>query len=310
MPTRSVEDRCIYVILAKLGSAYSIFVSTFYATKEALGSAYQKPSLESFCDALIREQYKLFQLGLISTVGTFNKALVVQQKYKSKNPKKQHHCHKNKQKKDHKPSQLASAPNGDKGEKYKSKKTDKHCNFYGKDGHYESKCFNKMANLEATMKKHDINIDSTCSSSSHGHALYASSFSFNATSTSSYDEWLIDYGASYHLAKDKAMFSTLNECNTKKTFVGDYRYLSVVGSRTVQVDNGHFNDVLCVPSLSCNLLSVFQITHLGEGKIVEFSPHQVVIKDLKDPQHVLATIIVDDITRLYNFDNFGSPYFP
>jgi hypothetical protein len=126
---------------------------------------------------------------------------------------------------------------------------------------------------------------------------------------SSSDEWLIDSGASYHMAKDKAIFSALNECNTKKIFVGDDRSLSVVGSGTVQVDNGHFNDVLCVPSLSCNLLSVYQITHSGEGKTVEFSPHQVVIKDLKDPKHVLATGIVDDITRLYKFDNFGSSSF-
>jgi hypothetical protein len=70
-------DRCIYVILAKLGSAYSVFVSTFYATREALGSSYQKPSLESFCDALILEQDKLLQHGLINTAGTSNKALVV-----------------------------------------------------------------------------------------------------------------------------------------------------------------------------------------------------------------------------------------
>jgi hypothetical protein len=111
------------------------------------------------------------------------------------------------------------------------------------------------------------------------------------------------------MAKDKDIFSSLNECNTKKIFVGDDRSLSVVGSGTIQVDNGHFNDVLCVPSLSCNLLSVYQITHLGEGKTIEFSPHQVVIKDLKDPKHVLATGIVDDITRLYKFDNFGSSSF-
>jgi hypothetical protein len=165
-----------------------------------------------------------------------------------------------------------------------------------------------MAVLEAAMKKHKISIDSSSSSSSssHGHALYSSGFSFNTTSTSSSYEWLIDSGASYHMAKDKDIFYALNECNTKKTFVGNDRSLSVVGSGTVQVDNGHFNDVFCVPSLSCNLLSVYQITHSGEGKIVEFSPHQVVIKDLKDPKHVLATRIAYDITKLYKFDNFGS----
>jgi hypothetical protein len=40
------DDRCIYVILANIGSAYFVFVSTFYATKEALRGAYQAPTLE------------------------------------------------------------------------------------------------------------------------------------------------------------------------------------------------------------------------------------------------------------------------
>ena len=141
-----------------------------------------------------------------------------------------------------------------------------------KDGHDESKCFKKMAALEAAMKKHNISIDPTSSSSSHGHAFSASSFSFNtpSTTTSSSDEWLINSGASYHMAKDKDIFSYLNECNTKKTFVGDDRSLSVVGSGTIHVENGHFNDVLCVPDLSCNLLSVYQITHSVKVKPSSF----------------------------------------
>jgi hypothetical protein len=83
-------------------------------------------ALENFCDALIREKDKLVQLVVISTAGTSNKALVVHQKDKPKNPKKQHPCHNNKQYKGPKPSEIASSPNGDKGEKYKSKKTDRH----------------------------------------------------------------------------------------------------------------------------------------------------------------------------------------
>jgi hypothetical protein len=108
------EDRCIYLILSKLGSAYSVFVSTFYAMQEALGEAYKKPSLENFCDALIREQDKLVQLGVISTAGTSNKALVVHQKDKPVNTKKQHPRHNNKQYKGPKPTQTTSALNGDK----------------------------------------------------------------------------------------------------------------------------------------------------------------------------------------------------
>jgi hypothetical protein len=162
-----------------------------------------------------------------------------------------------------------------------------------------------METLEVAMKKHNINIDSNSYSSSHGHALSASGFSFNTTS----NEWLIDSGAYYHMANNRDIFSTLNECNTKKIFVGDNISLSVEGYGTVQVENGHFNDVLCVPSLSCNLHSVYQITHSGEGKTIECSPHQVVIKDLKDPKNVLSIGIANDITRLYKFDNFGSSSF-
>jgi hypothetical protein len=129
------------------------------------------------------------QIGLISTTGTSNKALVVQQKYKSKNPKKQHPHHNNKQNKGPKFSQSTSAANGDKGAKSKNKNTDKHCKFCGKEGHVESKHFKKMESLEVAMKKHNISIDSYSSNASyHGHALFYSSFSFNATSSSSFDE--------------------------------------------------------------------------------------------------------------------------
>jgi hypothetical protein len=89
-----------------------------------------------------------------------------------------------------------------------------------------------------------------------------------------------------------------------------YRYLSVVGFGIVQIDNGHCNDVLCVPSISCNLILVYQITHSDEGNIIEFSPHQFVIGDLKDHKHVLTTGIIDDINKLYKFDNFESSAFP
>ena len=56
------EQRCIYLILSMLGNAYSMFVSTFYAMRESLGKAYEKPTLESFCASLIREDDKLGSL--------------------------------------------------------------------------------------------------------------------------------------------------------------------------------------------------------------------------------------------------------
>jgi hypothetical protein len=129
-----------------------------------------------------------------------------------------------------------------------------------------------MEALEETMKKHNIDIDSSSSSSSSRHALSASSFSFNSTSTSSDDEWLIDYGASYHIANDKAIFFALNECKTKKIFVGDDIHINVVGYKTIQVYNSHF-------SMMYNVFQVFPptfyqyIRSLIQVKVKSYSFH-------------------------------------
>jgi hypothetical protein len=82
--------------------------------QEALGTTYKKPSIENFCDALIREKYKLVQFEVINTASTSNKALVIHQKDKPKNPKKKHPGHNNKQYKGPKPTQTTSTPNSDK----------------------------------------------------------------------------------------------------------------------------------------------------------------------------------------------------
>ena len=81
--------------------------------------------------------------------------------------------------------------------------------------HDESKYFEKMATLEVAMKKHHISLDSFSESNSHGHALCASGYSYTTSSSSASNEWLIDYGASYHMAKDQAIFSTMHEFNTE-----------------------------------------------------------------------------------------------
>jgi hypothetical protein len=112
------EESCIYLILSKLGSAYYVFVFTFYDMREAIEEeAYENPILESFFTSLIREEDKLVQFGVINTVGPSNKSLASQQKDKPKYPKKQHPRYNNKQHKGPKPAKTASTPTGDKGAK-------------------------------------------------------------------------------------------------------------------------------------------------------------------------------------------------
>jgi hypothetical protein len=111
---KMVEERCIYLILSKIGNAYFVFVYTFYAMGEALGKSYEKPTLESFCASLIREEDKLIQPGVINSASTSKKTLVSQQKDKPKYPKKQHPHYNNKKHKGPKPTQTTSTPNVEK----------------------------------------------------------------------------------------------------------------------------------------------------------------------------------------------------
>ena len=63
-------------------------------------------------------------------------------------------------------------------------------------------------------------------------------------------------------------------------FVGDDTKMEVEGKGHVEMENGEFKYVLYVPNLSSNLLSVYQITHLGDGHKVEFLPNSVMVHSL------------------------------
>ena len=49
------------------------------------------------------------------------------------------------------------------------------------------------------------------------------------------------------------------------------------GKGTIKLEDGVFKNVLYVPSLATNLLSVYQMTHTGSPKWVVFEPDSVEI---------------------------------
>ena len=59
-----------------------------------------------------------------------------------------------------------------------------------------------------------------------------------------------------------------------------------------------------VIGISYIILSLYQITHFGDRKSVEFSPHHIEIKDPKNPKNVKSSRDVCDFSRLYEFDIF------
>lgn len=82
------------------------------------------------------------------------------------------------------------------------------------------------------------------------------------------------------MASSQSMFSSFETCSSPNILMANNTYMSVCGKGSIDIDKGSFNDVLCVPSLSTNILSIYQITHGGEGKSVEFTPNSMIIRDL------------------------------
>ena len=85
--------------------------------------------------------------------------------------------------------------------------------------------------------------------------------------------------------------------------MGNHTPVEVCGRGYVDVGDGTFHDVLCVPSLSSNLLSIYQITHIGLGKRVEFAPDSVEIRELHNDS-TIAIGRASHQSRLYLFSHF------
>ena len=64
--------------------------------------------------------------------------------------------------------------------------------------------------------------------------------------------------------------------------------MEVEGKGHVEMENGEFKNVLYVPNLSSNILSIYQITHLGDGHKVKFLPDLVKMHSLKDDSVVVV----------------------
>ena len=83
--------------------------------------------------------------------------------------------------------------------------------------------------------------------------------------------------------------------------------MEVEGKGNVEIKNGDFKDVIYVPNLSTNLLSIYQITNLGDGHKVEFLPDSVKVHSLKDDLVVVVGKVNHD-RRLYSFSHFVPKY--
>jgi hypothetical protein len=71
------------------------------------------------------------------------------------------------------------------------------------------------------------------------------------------------------MAVKEEVFTSLSPCSRPPILMGDDTPVVVVGERRMELHNGSFENVLHVPKLSMNLLSIYQNTR--KGKKVDFT---------------------------------------
>jgi len=144
--------------------------------------------------------------------------------------------------------------------------------------------------LEKAKRKDEDKLPERRGRARDGHALMAV--------TSSPSTWILDSGASNHMATEKVSFSSIEDCTGPPILMGNDTPVKECSKGIVSLEGGFFNCVLHVPLLSMNLMSIYQITHSGSRRKFEFNPDIVVISEI-ETRFVLAHSIVDHDSHLY-----------
>ena len=120
----------------------------------------------------------------------------------------------------------------------------KHC---GKTNHPEKNCFKEKRVMAKSKKKnsHDSQVD-LCAS-----VVLPNNYSSNV-------EWIMDSGASKHMASDASLFTSYDNRKhiSQKFSIGDGKQLSVIGSGNVDVTNGQLEEVFHVEHMPINFLFI------------------------------------------------------
>lgn len=150
------------------------------------------------------------------------------------------------------------------------------CHYCGKPGHKSPECRKKKRNFSNSKSY----LNSASASSDDQVYMFTAILPESSMTTS--NSWYLDSGASQHMSPIYSLFRDYHVLSTSKTILlGDnstYQALGI-GSVLLQLTTGqHFliKDVLYVPGLAKNLLSVAQITSTGNTTITFTQDHCVI----------------------------------
>jgi hypothetical protein len=267
------------------------------------------PSLEDFIKSLIQEQTKLINMGTIK--GPRAHALNVHdgsQKYKKYKDKDKKKSHADMKKEGYtKPFTDASGSKGEKGRKGEK------CTYCHKGFHSKYACMKKTKDLmsqilqqnnlgdripDGAKKKKPKDLNSKKDNSSHA---------LNAINSSP-GVWIVYLGESHHMAASEVVYSSLDACKGPPIMMGDNSSVKVTGKGRIELTNGRFENVLHVPKLFVNLLSVYQMKNSGTRNKFVFTPNSVDIYDMQT-NSMVSTGEVNHQSRLYTFSEFIEPDF-
>jgi hypothetical protein len=143
----------------------------------------------------------------------------------------------------------------------------KQCKYCKKYNHPEEKCYFK----NSSNKKYNNN--------KGDHVSFMSS---HYTNQNNY-EMIVDSGCTSHMVNNKNMLSDIKDKKCTIYVAKENETMNAIGEGKIMQENYTLNNVLLVPSLSKNLLSVRAITD-HDGKVI-FDKHNVIIQ--KDNREII-----------------------
>ena len=105
------------------------------------------------------------------------------------------------------------------------------------------------------------------------------------------------------MVSTKEAFSSLDMSKGPPIVLGDDSLTNSLGKGRIDLDHGKFNNVLYVPGLSSNLLSVYQMTHTRSPKKLIFSPDDVKIIEISNVKFIEKGV-ANHTSKVYMFVHF------
>lgn len=99
---------------------------------------------------------------------------------------------------------------------------------------------------------------------------------FLVQDNSEYTQWIVDSGSTSHMVNDKTLFKFIEKLDTRVGLAKNNESMRGHGIGVVELQECKLKNVMYVPGLSTNLISVNAITDQG-GEVV-FTRNEVLIK--------------------------------